>query len=106
MDEMAKAVFGEGAEQRRAGPFHLLQAGLDVYEGKKDVSALVWPVFTFNPILLTLGQLAINKKIFTGKAIYHPDDKFEDIAEKLADMIKEMDLDVNVERKTRSSNRK
>ena len=31
-------------------------------------------------------------------------DKFEDIAEKLADMIKEMDLDVNVERKTRSSN--
>lgn len=80
MDDMAEAVFGEGAEQRRAGPFHLLKAGMDVYEGKKDVSALVWPVFTFNPILLTLGQLAINKKIFTGKAIYHPDDEFGDIA--------------------------
>jgi hypothetical protein len=80
MDDMAEAVFGEGAEQRRAGPFHLLKAGMDVYEGKKDVSALVWPVFTFNPVLLTLGQLAINKKIFTGKAIYHPDDEFKDIA--------------------------
>jgi hypothetical protein len=80
MDEMAEAVFGEGAEQRRAGPYHLLKAGMDVYEGKKDVSALVWPVFTFNPVLLTLGQLAINKKIFTGKPIYHPDDEFEDIA--------------------------
>jgi len=80
MDEMAEAIFGEGAEQRRAGPYHLLKAGMDVYEGKKDVSALVWPVFTFNPVLLTLGQLAINKKIFTGKPIYHPDDEFEDIA--------------------------
>jgi hypothetical protein len=80
MDEMAEAIFGEGAEQRRAGPYHLLKAGMDVYEGKKDISALVWPVFTFNPVLLTLGQLAINKKIFTGKPIYHPDDEFEDIA--------------------------
>ena len=80
MDAMASAVFGEGAEQRRAGPFHLLKAGLDVYEGKKDASALIWPVFTFNPVLLTLGQLAINKKIFTGKPIYHPDDNFEDKA--------------------------
>jgi len=76
MDKMAEAVFGEGAEQRRAGPFHLLKAGLDVYEGKKDLSALIWPVFTFNPVLLTLGQLGFNKKIFTGKSIYHPDDTF------------------------------
>ena len=80
MDQMAEAIFGEGAEQRRAGPFHLLKAGLDVYEGKKDLSALIWPVFTFNPVLLTLGQLGLNKKIFTGKEIYHPDDSFADIA--------------------------
>jgi hypothetical protein len=79
MDEMAEAVFGEGAEQRRAGPFHLLQAGLDVYEGKKDASALIWPVFTANPVLLTLGQLGLNKKVFTGKSIYHPDDDFATI---------------------------
>jgi hypothetical protein len=76
MDKMAEAVFGEGAEQRRAGPFHLIQAGLDVYDKKKDASALIWPVFTFNPMLLTLGQLGLNKKAFTGKSIYHPDDDF------------------------------
>jgi hypothetical protein len=80
MDAMAEAVFGEGAEQRRAGPFHLLQAGLDVYEGKKDTTALIYPVFTFNPVLLTLGQLGFNKKLFTGKEIFHPDDDFENIA--------------------------
>jgi hypothetical protein len=80
MDYIAESMFGEEAEQRRAGPFHLLQAGLDVYEGKKDLSALIWPVFTFNPVLLSLGQLALNKKVFTGKEIYHPDDSLSDIA--------------------------
>ena len=80
MDQMAEAVFGEGAEQRRAGPYHMIQAAMDVSSGKKDASALIWPMFTFNPMLLTLGQLAINKKIFTGKEIYHPDDSIGDIA--------------------------
>ena len=80
MDTMAEAMFGEGAEQRRAGPYHLLKAGIDVAEGKKDASALIWPVFTFNPALLSLGQLAFNKNIFTGKAIYHPQDPMGDIA--------------------------
>ncbi|CAB4131909.1 hypothetical protein UFOVP135_13 [uncultured Caudovirales phage] len=80
MDAMAEAVFGEGAEQRRAGPFHLLQAGVDVYESKKDFSALIYPVFTFNPVLLTLGQLGFNKKLFTGKNIYNMDDSIENIA--------------------------
>ena len=79
MDAMASKMFGEDAEQRRAGPFHLLKAGLDVYEGKKDLSALIWPVFTFNPVLLTLGQLIFNKKIFTGKNIYNIDDSAKDI---------------------------
>ena len=80
MDAMASAVFGKDAEQRRAGPFHLLQAGVDVYEGKKDLSALIYPVFTFNPVLLTLGQLGFNKKLFTGKNIYNMDDSIENIA--------------------------
>ena len=79
MDKMAEAVFGEGAEQRRAGPFHLIQAGLDVYEKKKDATALVWPVFTFNPVLLTLGQLGLNRKLFSGKNIYKLDDDFTTI---------------------------
>ena len=80
MDQIAQAMFGEGAEQRRAGPFHLLHAIEQVAEGKRDASALIWPVFTFNPMLLGLGQLAFNKNIFTGKPVYHPDDPVEDIA--------------------------
>ena len=79
MDSIAEAMFGEGAEQRRAGPFHLLHAGMDVVSGKKDASALAWPVFTFNPVLLSLSQLVANKKIFTGKQIYHPSDDLSDI---------------------------
>ena len=80
MDEIAQEVFGAGAEQRRAGPYHLLKAFQDIEEGKRDASALIWPVFTFNPMLLGLGQLAFNKNIFTGKEIYHPDDTAEEIA--------------------------
>jgi hypothetical protein len=80
MDILAEAMFGEGAEQRRAGPYHLIQAGVDIAAGKKDASALIWPVFTFNPVLLASGQLLSNKNLFTGKNIYHPDDAIEDIA--------------------------
>jgi hypothetical protein len=83
MDKMAEAMFGEGAEQRRAGPYHMIQAAMDVGAGKKDASALIWPVFTFNPMLLTLAQLGFNKKIFTGKQIYHPED---DLREKATDI--------------------
>jgi hypothetical protein len=79
MDYMAEAMFGEGAEQRRAGPYHLIQAGMDVAEGKKDLSALIYPVFTFNPVLLSLGQFLVNKNMFTGKSVYHPNDSIEDI---------------------------
>jgi len=79
MDYIAESMFGEGAEQRRAGPFHLLQAGVNVATNKKDASALIWPVFTFNPVLLSLGQLAFNKNIFTGKKVYHPDDPLGDV---------------------------
>jgi len=84
MDMLAEKVFGEGAEQRRAGPYHLIQAGVDVASSKKDATALIWPVFTFNPMLLSLGQLAFNKKIFNGKEIYHPDDDIGDIAADIA----------------------
>jgi len=80
MDLMAQQVFGPEAEQRRAGPYHLMKAVGDVASGEKDLSALIWPVFTFNPALLALGQLAFNKQIFSGKPIYHPEDKGKDIA--------------------------
>ena len=79
MDEIAQELFGEGAEQRRAGPYHLIHASENVIEGKKDATALIWPVFTFNPVLLSLGQLLFNVNIFTKKELYHPDDDIEDI---------------------------
>ncbi len=80
MDMMAEEIFGKGAEQRRAGPYHLLKAIGDVASGDKDMSALIWPMFTFNPMLLMLGQLAFNKQIFSGKPIYHPSDSVEQMA--------------------------
>ena len=83
MDKLAQAMFGEGAEQRRAGPFHLIHAAEQVIKGERDASALIWPVFTFNPMLLTLGQAAFNHNIFTGKQIYHPNDPAKDIAKDL-----------------------
>ena len=79
MDEIAQQLFGEGAEQRRAGPYHLIHAGENVIQGKKDATALIWPIFTFNPVLLSLGQLLFNVNIFTKKELYHPDDDIEDI---------------------------
>jgi hypothetical protein len=74
MDKFAEMLFGEGAEQRRAGPYHLLKGASDVAQGKKDLSALLWPVFTLNPSLAILAQVLINKKIYSGKQIYHPND--------------------------------
>ena len=53
---------------------------MDVSEGKKDVSALIWPVLTFNPMLLMLVELGSAHKLTTGKAIYHIQDPIEDIA--------------------------
>ena len=80
MDSIAQAMFGDEAEQRRAGPFHLIQGAMDMAAGKKDATALLWPVYTFNPMLLTIVQFFLNKKLFTGKDIYYPDDDIEDIA--------------------------
>jgi hypothetical protein len=74
MDSIAEAIFGMGAEQRRAGPFHLIQAAMDVSSGKKDASALLWPMVSFNPVLAVGLQLLLNKKMFSGKSIYHPND--------------------------------
>ena len=84
MDAVAEAVFGEGAEQRRAGPYHLLHAGEQVLAGKKDLSYMLFPVFTFNPMLLATMELALNKNLFTGKPIYHPEDPASDIASDVA----------------------
>jgi hypothetical protein len=85
MDEIAKALMDDKeAEMRRAGPYHLLYAARDVLSGKKDLSNLLWPVFTFNPVLLSAAQLIANKKVYTGQPIYYPDDpaakKLDDVS--------------------------
>jgi hypothetical protein len=74
MDEVETEVTGLESEQRRAGPYHLLHTGVEVYEGKKDTQALLAPVFTFNPLLLLSGQLVFNRELYSGKQIYHPTD--------------------------------
>jgi hypothetical protein len=73
-------MFGEGAEQRRAGPYHLIHAGEQVVSGERDASALIWPIFSFNPALLMLLELGSGHKLTTGKPIYHPDDSVADIS--------------------------
>jgi hypothetical protein len=80
MDAIAQSVFGEGATMRRAGPYHLLHAASEVAAGKKDASYLIYPVFTFNPMLLMSIELGLNKNLFTGKPVYHPEDPAGDIA--------------------------
>ena len=80
LDVLAEQVFGPDSKLRRAGPFHLIDAVENVVSGEKDPSALIWPVFTFNPALLTLAQLVFNKVIFTGKPVYQPNDPAKVIA--------------------------
>lgn len=77
MDMMAKEMFEMESEQRRAGPYHLIHALKEVKEGKKDVQTAIAPVFTFNPVLLYGGQLALNRQVYSGKEVYHPNDSAE-----------------------------
>lgn len=75
LDKWAKEVTGlQDAEVRRAGPYHLIHAAHEVATGKKDPQALAAPVLTWNPILLTMGQLGFNRELYSGKQIYHAND--------------------------------
>ena len=80
IDTMLSSVLGEETKMRRAGPMHVANTAIEVLQGKKDPSALLWTVFTINPAATIIGQLLINKNIFTGKNLYHPDDPAGDIA--------------------------
>ena len=74
-DRLAEELTGnKNATQRRAGPFHILEAIREVTHGEKDNQALLAAVFTFNPALLMLVQLAINKQMYSGRQIYHNTD--------------------------------
>lgn len=84
-DEIAKEMFSdlENVEQRRAGPYHLIHAGVEVIEGKKDPQAILAPIYTVNPMLLWGTQLVANRELYSGKQIYHPNDTSGMIAESL-----------------------
>jgi hypothetical protein len=82
MDEIAKAMFGnDTAEQRRAGPFHLIEAIKNVSQGKADTQALLSPIFTFNPVLATGGSLIFNRKLpYSDRHIFDTKDPMDKIA--------------------------
>lgn len=69
-DWIAKQMFGPTAEQRRAGPFHPIQAGYDVATGKKDAMSFINSFFTFNPVMLDAGQLLFNRQLYNGQPVY------------------------------------
>jgi hypothetical protein len=70
----------EDAKMRRAGPFHILQGLIDVHEGSKEPQAVLASLFTINPALLGMAQLAIDKNIYSGRPIYNPADTPDNIA--------------------------
>ena len=86
VDAALEVVFGPGTKMRRAGPFHLYHAVEEAVKGNKDASALLFAVFTFNPVTSTLGQLATNRQLYKNKypEIYHPNDPIEDKASDVA----------------------
>jgi hypothetical protein len=83
LDKLAEMMFGEGAESRKAGPYHFIHAIQKVATGDRDISYMLWPIFTFNPMLLSTLQLVWNRNLYTGKGIYRPDAPAVDIAQDL-----------------------
>ena len=87
-DACLAAVSGnEEAHQRRSGPFHLLASILDVHEGTKDPQAILASLFTTNPALLSMVQLAADRTFYNGRPIYHADDPIDVIAGDIAGYI-------------------
>ncbi len=73
-DMIAQALTGnEDAIQRRAGPYHIFHALYDIAQHEKDPMAFIASIFTFNPALLGLAQLAFNRKLYNGQPVYNPD---------------------------------
>ena len=80
-DQLAAWLSGnDDAKQRRAGPYHIFNAMADVAKNEKDPMAVLSSIFTFNPALLMLAQLGMDRKIYNGQPIYHPEDSGAKIA--------------------------
>ena len=73
MDTLAERITqNPHAKQRRAGPYHLFHAIGEVAEGSKDPQAVLSSVFTWNPALVGLIQLGIDRNLYNGQQIYNP----------------------------------
>ena len=73
MDMMAAELTGnKDAKQRRAGPYHPINAIMEVANSTKDPQAVLSSVFTFNPALQALVELAIDRKAYSGMQVYNP----------------------------------
>ena len=80
-DQLAAWLSGnEDAKQRRAGPYHIFNAMADIAKNEKDPMAVLSSIFTFNPALLMLAQLGMDRKLYNGQPIYHPEDSAAKIA--------------------------
>ena len=81
MDMVAQKLTGnDNAEQRRAGPYHFMDAVWGVSQGTKEPQAILASVFTFNPAILALAQLGVDRQLYNGQPIYHATDEPEQIA--------------------------
>jgi len=84
-DMVAQWMSGnEDAKQRRAGPYHIFHAIADIASHEKDPMAFISSIFTFNPALLAGAQLIMNRKIYNGQPVYHPEDSPKKIAYDIA----------------------
>lgn len=73
VDMVAQNLTGNpDAKQRRAGPYHFINAVHEVAEGSKEPRAIIDSMFTFNPALTGLYQLAYDKNLYTNQEIYSP----------------------------------
>lgn len=84
-DMVAQWLSGnEDAKQRRAGPYHIIHAIAGIAEHEKDPMAFISSIFTFNPPLQAGIQLLVNRKLYNGQPIYHPEDSGKKIAYDIA----------------------
>lgn len=91
MDKMAVALTGnENAKQRRAGPYHLINAIMEVAEGTKDPQAVLSSVFTFNPALQGLVEIGLDRKAYSGQQVYNPQSSPDVIAKDVGTYMAEM----------------
>ena len=73
LDKLAKELTGdEHARMRRSGPAGLVDAGIQVAQGKQSASSAIQKVVTPSPITKGAAELGFNRDFFTGHQIYDP----------------------------------